>query len=84
MAEERIVTVNIRKELKESPYWNRSSAALRLIRRELQKHSKKKIKIDKSINEKIWQRGIQHPKTKLKIKITSVDDKTAKAELVEK
>jgi large subunit ribosomal protein L31e len=84
MAEEKIITINIRKKLKEGPYWRRSDLASRIIRDILQKHSKKKIRIDKSLNEKIWQRGIQHPKTKLKIKIISIDDKTAKAELVEK
>jgi len=84
MADEKIITINIRKELKEAPYWRRSSSAPRIIRRLLERHSKKKIKIDKSINEKIWQRSIQNPKMKLKVKITSIDDKTAKAELVEK
>jgi len=84
MADEKIITINIRKKLKEAPYWRRSSNASRIIRELLQRHTKKKVKIDKSINEKVWERGIQHPTTKLKIKITSVDDKTAKAELVKK
>lgn len=84
MADEKIITINIRKKLKEAPYWRRSDAASRIVRDILQKHSKKNVKIDKSLNEKIWERSIQHPKTKLKIKITSVDEKTAKAELVEK
>ena len=84
MADEKIITINIRKKLKAGPYWRRSSAASKLIRDILQKHSKKRIKIDKSINEKVWKSGMQSPNTKLKIKIISVDDKTAKAELVEK
>jgi ribosomal protein L31E len=84
MADEKIITINIRKKLKMTPYWNRSSTAARMIRDILEKHSKKKIKIDKSLNEKVWERSIQNPKTKLKIKITSIDEKTAKAELVEK
>jgi large subunit ribosomal protein L31e len=84
MADEKIITINLRKQAKKSPYWERSRAASHILRELLQRHSKKKIKIDKSLNEKIWQRGIQHPSTKLKIKITSIDDKTAKAELVEK
>lgn len=84
MVEEKIITINIRKKLKEAPYWRRSDCAARIIRDVLQKHSKKKIKIDKSLNEKIWARSIQHPQTKLKIKITPIDDKTSKAELVEK
>lgn len=84
MADEKIITINIRKKLKEAPYWRRSSSAARIVKEMLQKHSKKKVKLDGSINEKIWQRSIQHPQMKLKIKITSIDDKTAKAELVEK
>lgn len=84
MAEEKIITINIRKATKKSPYWERSRAASHILRDILQRHSKKKIKIDKSLNERLWKRSIQHPATKLKIKITSIDDKTAKAELVEK
>ena len=84
MADEKIITINIRKKLKEAPYWRRSDSASRIIRDILQRHSKKKIKIDKSLNEKIWERSIQHPQTKLKIKIISIDDKTARAELVKK
>jgi ribosomal protein L31E len=84
MADEKIITINIRKKLMMTPYWNRSGTAARMIRDILQRHSKKRIKIDKSLNEKVWERSIQHPKTKLKIKISSIDDKTSKAELVEK
>lgn len=84
MADEKIITINIRKKLKETPYWKRSSTAARMIRDILKKNSKKTVKIEKSLNEKIWERSIQKPRTKLKIKITSIDDKTSKAELVEK
>lgn len=84
MADEKIITINLRKHTNKSPYWERSRAASHILRELLQRHSKKKIKIDNSLNEKVWERSIQHPSTKLKIKITSIDDKTAKAELVEK
>lgn len=84
MAEEKIITINIRKQLKSSPYWQRSRAAAHIVRDILERHTKKEIKIDKSVNEEIWKRSIQHPATKLKIKIISVDNKTARAELVEK
>jgi len=84
MVDEKIITINIRKKLKEAPYWRRSDSASRIIRTLLQKHAKKKVKIGKSINEKIWKQSIQNPQMKFKIRITSVDDKTAKAELVEK
>jgi large subunit ribosomal protein L31e len=84
MADEKIITINLRKHTKEFPYWERSRAASRILRELLQRHSKKKIKIGTSLNEKVWQRSIQHPATRMKIKITSIDDKTAKAELVEK
>ncbi len=84
MADEKIITINMRKHVKESPYWERSRAASHILRDLLQRHSKKKIKIGASLNEKLWERSIQHPAMKMKIKITSIDDKTAKAELVEK
>jgi len=81
---EKIITVNIRKEVLRKPYWNRSAKALAILKKYLEKHVKaKKIIIDSKMNEKIWQRGIKNPLMKMRIKVTTAEDGTAKAKLIE-
>lgn len=84
MAEEKIITINIRKELVETPRWRRSDAAIRLLKEKLKKMAKNdKVIIGKSINEKVWFRSIRKPPTKFRIKLTK-EEKGLKAELLEK
>jgi ribosomal protein L31E len=85
MAEEKIITLNLRKQVVKIPEWERSSKAVKILRDALQKKTKiKKIKIEKSVNEKIWSRSIKNPVTSLRIKVTKIDDESGKAELIEK
>lgn len=84
MAEEKVITLNLRKKLVEAKKWRRSNALVRILRDSLKRHTKKNIKIDKRLNEKIWSRSIENPQTKFRIKITKIDEKTVKAELLEK
>jgi len=83
MAEEKIITINLRKQVVKAPEWERSRKAVRILREAIQKKTKiKKIAIGKDINEKIWSRGIKSPATMLRIKITKIDEENGKAELV--
>ena len=75
MAEEKIVGINLRKELKNVPRWRRKAVFGRLIRKKLKDE---KIKISQGLNEKIWSSG--SPKVRLKL---VKDEKTTKAELAE-
>lgn len=85
MAEEKVITLNLRKKMVETPKWRRSNAVVRILKDSLKRHVKKeKIKIDKSLNEKIWSKSITKPHAKFRIKITKIDEKTVKAELLEK
>jgi len=85
MAEEKIITLNLRKQVVKAPPWKRSNAAIKILRETLEKKTKiKKIKIEKNVNEKIWSRSIRNPQTKLRIKVTKIDEETGKAELIEK
>lgn len=85
MPEEKIVTLRLRKEVVKYPKWKRSNKAVGLLREYLEKNVKTEVlKIDKKINEKIWERGSRNFPTKLRIRIVKVDDKTSKAELMEK
>ncbi len=85
MAEEKIITLNLRKQVLRTPLWKRSNATVKILREVLEKKTKiKNIKIDKNINEKIWSRSARNPETKLRIKVTKIDEENGKAELIEK
>lgn len=83
MAEEKIVTLNLRKEIKKATRWKKSKIIVKLIREKIKRISKaEEVKIDSSVNKKIWSRGIEKPPAKLRLKIVKTDEKTAKVELV--
>ena len=78
MAEEKIIIVNLRKELSGSPQWERSRRAVKILKRLILKKTKsQEIKIDSKINEKIWKRGIRHPKVKLKLRVSKENKKVS-------
>lgn len=82
---EKIITLNIRREVLKKPYWNRSAEALGVLRKYLEKHVKaKKIVIDSKMNEKIWQRGIKKPLMRIRVKVSTAEDGVAKVTLLEK
>jgi len=69
MAEEKFLTLNIRKLLVKKQNWRRSEVAVFLVKKFLKRHLKTdKIKISQKLNELIWKRGIKRPKTKIKVK----------------
>jgi len=82
MAEQKIVTINLRKKLVKVPRWKRAKQATKILREILEKQTKGKVKFSKTINEKIWSKGIENPPSKVRIKIVKIDEKNFKAELV--
>lgn len=83
MAEEKIVTINLKKELVKLPKWKRGKLTARILEKKLKKMTKiENLKIDKSINEKIWSGSIEKPHAKFRVRITKVDEKTSKAVLI--
>ena len=81
MADEKIVTVNLRKKVLKAPRWNRSKRAVKLLKEFLAKQVKvERLLVDNSVNEKIW----KEKPNKLRLKLVKVDDKTFRAELMEK
>lgn len=67
--EERMYVVPLRK-VKEAPRKERAARATRAVRAFVVKHSKcENVKIDKVLNEKLWERGIERSPSKIKIKI---------------
>jgi large subunit ribosomal protein L31e len=81
---ERIYSIRLKHKLKRYPRWLRAVKAMRYIRRFLSKHmkvSEENVKIDPSINLKVWERGIQKPPTKIRIRAVKFDDGIVEAEL---
>jgi large subunit ribosomal protein L31e len=79
---ERIYTIPLR-DVKRVPRTKRSPRAIRYVREFIQKHMKTEdVIIDQSVNEKIWERGIEKVPTKIKVKAVE-EDGTVEVTLVE-
>ena len=81
---ERVYSIRLKHKLKRYPRWLRAVKAMRYIKRFLSRHmkvSEENIKIDPSINLKIWERGIQKPPAKIRIRAVKFDDGIVEAEL---
>lgn len=66
------------------PRWKRGNRAIKEIRKYLSRHMKsEEIKLDKSINEKVWERGIEKPPSKIRIRAMKFEDGQVQAELAE-
>jgi len=80
---ERVYIIPLR-DVKRVPRTIRSPKAVRLVREFLQRHMKSDdIKIDSSVNEKIWERGIQKVPPKIKVKAIKEEDGSVSVTLVE-
>jgi large subunit ribosomal protein L31e len=72
------------RDVRRSPRWKRSNTAIKDIRKFLGKHMKSEdVKLDKSINEHVWERGSQKPPSKIRIRAMKFDDGQVQAELAE-
>ncbi len=78
---ERIYTIPLR-DVKTGPRTKRAQKAIRYIRRFLEKHMKTDdVVIQGELNEKIWERGIEHIPSKIRVKAEKQDDGTVIASL---
>ena len=81
---EQIYIIPLR-ETKIVPRWKRANKAISIIKKYICKHMKtdiEKIKIDKTINEKIWEHGIEKPPSKIKIRAAKYSDGEIQTEIV--
>lgn len=76
MVEEKIVKINLRRQLTKVPRWRRKDSFIKLLKRKIKTN---KIVIDKKLNERNWSR--YNPKVRLRI--IKRDDKSVKIELIE-
>ena len=81
--QEHIYIIPLR-DARRAPRWKRSNAAIKDIRKYLAKHMKSEdVKLDKGINEKVWERGSTKPPTKIRIRAMKMEDGQVEAELAE-
>ncbi|MCX6691320.1 MAG: 50S ribosomal protein L31e [Methanoregula sp.] len=81
--QEHIYIIPLR-DARRAPRWKRSNAAIKDIRKYLAKHMKSEdVKLDKGINEKVWERGSTKPPTKIRIRAMKMEDGQVQAELAE-
>ncbi len=84
MAEEKILTINIRKDALKTPKSRRGQDAASILRRKLSKFSKgKRVVIGQRINAALWGRGVKYPALKMRVKVTKNDDGSIFAEMAE-
>ncbi|MDI6819046.1 MAG: 50S ribosomal protein L31e [Methanothermobacter thermautotrophicus] len=80
---ERIYVIPLRKA-KNVPRTIRAPKAVKIVREFLMKHMKADtIKLDESINEKLWERGIQKIPPRIKVKAVKDEDGVVEATLEE-
>jgi ribosomal protein L31E len=79
---ERVLTINLRRDLIGTPSWRKTEDAVRILRGTIEKKVKTKIVMDKRLNESIWSSGIKNPKMKWRVKIVK-DGEVTRVELME-
>ena len=73
---ERIINIPL-KATKMAPRTKRAKRAIKEIRENIMRHMKTdadNVWIDTSLNEKIWERGIQNPPSRIIVKAVKFDD----------
>ncbi|HID47129.1 MAG TPA: 50S ribosomal protein L31e [Methanothermococcus okinawensis] len=82
--EERIYTIPLRDVTNRSRTTKRAPRAIKEIKEFLKRHTKCDIiKLDNSINEKIWERGISKIPARIRVKVVKENDNVARAILLE-
>ncbi len=82
---ERIYTIPLN-DARKVPRWKRAESASRKVRIFLSKHFKTpldQIKIDKTINEKLWERGSMKPPLKVRVRAVKFEAGGVQAELAQ-
>ncbi|MCE8422729.1 MAG: 50S ribosomal protein L31e [Candidatus Methanoperedens sp.] len=82
---ERIYTIPL-SDARKVPRWKRAESAVRKVRAYLGKHLKtdlKEVKIDKTINEKLWERGSMKPPLKVRVRAVKFEAGGVQAELAQ-
>jgi len=71
---ESVHTINLRKAY-DCPRTSRAKYAVREIKRYIQKHTRKEPVIGTSVNEALWEKGIQSPPRRIRVKIQEEEER---------
>ena len=85
VVKEQIYTVPLR-DVKKVPSWKRANRAVSEVRGFLVKHLKvesTQVKLDKSINDLLWERGCKKPPLSIRIRAVKFADGEVQAELAQ-
>jgi large subunit ribosomal protein L31e len=80
---ERVFTIPLT-DTRKVPRWKRANSAVKSVRKFLAKHLKtdmEEIKIDETINEKLWERGSMKPPLKIRVRAVKFEAGGVEAEL---
>ena len=81
--DEQVYTIPLR-AVKYVPRWQRSKKAVNEVFKFLERHTKTDrsfIRMDSTINEKIWERGSEKPPSRIRIRTMKFEDGILEAEL---
>ncbi|NPA47907.1 MAG: 50S ribosomal protein L31e [Thermococci archaeon] len=68
--EEFILVVPIAKIKKRVPRWKRAPRAAHFLKAWVARHAKaERVVVDPAVNEKIWERGIEKPPSRLRVRV---------------
>ncbi|MFH1773972.1 MAG: 50S ribosomal protein L31e [Methanobacteriota archaeon] len=70
-------------DVRKVPSRKRSANAVRFVQAFLAKNMKGNIKLDKALNEKLWEKGMRSIPPRIKVKATKQEDGSILATLVE-
>ena len=83
MAEEKIFTMNLRKEILKKPHHQRAKRAVNATIDYIKRHMKvSEVKVGKNLNDLLWSRGNRNPPTRVKVK-SVIEEGYARVELPE-
>ncbi|MDR0334928.1 MAG: 50S ribosomal protein L31e [Methanomassiliicoccaceae archaeon] len=83
--DERIINIPLR-ATKMAPRTKRAKRAIKEIRENIMRHmkvSEDKVWIDTELNERIWERGIQNPPSRITVRAVKFDDGLVEVSLPE-
>jgi len=85
MVKEQVYTIPLRK-VKNVPSWKRANRAVTEVRGFLVRHMKVdsvQVKLDKSINERLWEKGCEKPPLSIRVRAVKFADGEVQAELAQ-
>lgn len=83
MPEERIYVIPLRRA-KDAPRNRRVPRAVKIVQEYLKRHMKSDhVKLNEELNHKLWERGIQHVISRVRVRAVKADDGSVEAFLAE-